>query len=320
VIISILEEMYLSAQKFLRDFATSVWTMRGVSYFHHNNNNMVHVDEIFDLLVPNLRQTNHYLRLYTLSILSSSPTKSYVVDHADIDFTQDLDEEPSNVNQSNASMQSNSVFYGTCDLTSILYRIEKLPLHIDQERKLTSYISRVEVLGRSGKLPVVYAEAAANHMLGILSLKFSPVWPAATKAFAGVVLSSSSSTALAEQLLDSLISKIESISFLGPTILASSTKMSAMPCPLLNFADFYQEIGLDSSLFKVKQLTILAQTVAVEDVAKIRYQKQVGFLNLISDAISYLGYGIHAYTDIFLPILLSICEHSETLGVCTTLL
>jgi hypothetical protein len=251
VIISILEEMYLSAQKFLRDFATSVWTMRGVSYFlksittysrllqaHHNNNNMVHVDEIFDLLVPNLRQTNHYLRLYTLSILSSSPTKSYVVDHADIDFTQDLDEEPSNVNQSNASMQSNSVFYGTCDLTSILYRIEKLPLHIDQERKLTSYISRVEVLGRSGKLPVVYAEAAANHMLRILSLKFSPVWPAATKAFAGVVLSSSSSTALAEQLLDSLISKIESISFLGPTILASSTKMSAMPCPLLNFADF----------------------------------------------------------------------------------
>jgi len=72
----------------------------------------------------------------------------------------------------------------------------------------------------------------------------------------------------------------------------------------------YQEFGLDSSLFKVKQLTLLAQTVAVEDVAKIRYQKQVGFLNLISDAISYLGYGIHAYTDIFLPILLSICEHS----------
>jgi hypothetical protein len=35
----------------------------------------------------------------------------------------------------------------------------------------------------------------------------------------------------------------------------------------------YQQFGLDSSLFKVKQLTILAQTVAVEDVAKIRYQK-----------------------------------------------
>jgi hypothetical protein len=30
----------------------------------------------------------------------------------------------------------------------------------------------------------------------------------------------------------------------------------------------YQQFGLDSSLFKVKQLAILAQTVAVEDVAK----------------------------------------------------
>jgi hypothetical protein len=35
----------------------------------------------------------------------------------------------------------------------------------------------------------------------------------------------------------------------------------------------YQEFGLHSSLFKVKQLTMLAQTLAVEDVAKIRYQK-----------------------------------------------
>ncbi len=45
----------------------------------------------------------------------------------------------------------------------------------------------------------------------------------------------------------------------------------------------YQEFGLDSSLFKVKQLTMLAQTLAEEDVAKIRYQKQVRFLNLIPD-------------------------------------
>jgi len=40
---------------------------------------------------------------------------------------------------------------------------------------------------------------------------------------------------------------------------------------------------------------------------KICYQKQVSFLNLILDTISYHRYGIHAYTDI-LPILPSICE------------
>jgi hypothetical protein len=114
---------------------------------------MVYVDEVFDALVPNLRQTNHYLRYYTLSILSSLPKKSYVVDHVDIDFTHDLDEEPSTINRPTTTAQPNSVFSGTCDLISILYSIETIPIHIDHERKLTSYINRVEVSGRSGKLP-----------------------------------------------------------------------------------------------------------------------------------------------------------------------
>ncbi len=37
------------------------------------------------------------------------------------------------------------------------------------------------------------------------------------------------------------------------------------------------------------------------------YHQQVSFLNFISDTISYLGHGIHAYTDM-LPIVPSICE------------
>ncbi len=72
----------------------------------------------------------------------------------------------------------------------------------------------------------------------------------------------------------------------------------------------YQEYGLDSSMFIVRQFAELVKAVTVQDVAKIRYQKHVGFLNLISDAISRLGYGIHTYIDIFMPILLSMCELS----------
>jgi hypothetical protein len=83
-----------------------------------------------------------------------------VVNHADIDFT----EEPS----SSLSKPGSFVFSGSCDIISTLLKIESLPIHMENERQLTSYMNRVEVLGRSGSLPVAYAEAAANHMLGLL--------------------------------------------------------------------------------------------------------------------------------------------------------
>ena len=63
-----------------------------------------------------------------------------------------------------------------------LLTIESTPANLPNERRLTSAINRVEVLGRTGKLPVAYAEAAANHMYGMLNVKFRPLWDAAVRA------------------------------------------------------------------------------------------------------------------------------------------
>ena len=143
------------------------------------------VSETFDMLNSNLRSKSHFLRLHTLQILSSFPARPYVTDHAELDFTDDLDEEPSlrpsaDLNKDGLSLS------GLCDIMSTLLQIESTQLTLHNERKITSLLRRTEVLGRTGKLPVVYAEAVANHMLGILNLKFAPVWPSAVRVMVGL--------------------------------------------------------------------------------------------------------------------------------------
>lgn len=144
-------------------------------------------NETFELLVTNLAQANHFLRLYTLQILESYPARPFVTDHADLDLTDDLEEEPShkpqldNEEESNADGSFESSLTGSCDIISMLRILESIPVALPNERKLTSHLSRVEVYARTGKLPIIYAEAVTCHMLGLLHIKFSPVWPAAVK-------------------------------------------------------------------------------------------------------------------------------------------
>ena len=152
-------------------------------------------NEMFELLAPNLAQSNHFLRLNTLEILASYPARPFVTDHADLDLTDDLDEEPSQrpqpveeeaqTNEDNSAATSLS---GSCDIMSLLRVIESTPITMPNQRKLTSQLGRVEVYARTGKLPIVYAEATALHMLGLLHVKFAPVWPAAVQVI--VALSS----------------------------------------------------------------------------------------------------------------------------------
>jgi hypothetical protein len=139
-------------------------------------------NEMFDALMPNLRSPSHCLRLHTLEILVSYPQRPFVIDHADLDLEGDLDEEPSS--QSSGAQESRMARgpSGLCDILETLLKIETVPVKFANERQLISLISRVEVLGRTGKLPVVYAEAAANCMLGIFHVKFSPMWVAAGRA------------------------------------------------------------------------------------------------------------------------------------------
>jgi hypothetical protein len=57
-----------------------------------------------------------------------------------------------------------------------------LKVSLAQEKELLSLITKVEVVARSGRLPVAYAEAACNNLLGVFHVKFAPLWPIAQKA------------------------------------------------------------------------------------------------------------------------------------------
>ena len=166
-----------------------LWALKGVSAFvaalqtvglQWNED----IDAVFELLTPNLRHHNHFRRLHTLKILSSYPKRPFVVDHADLDLSEDLDEEasaPPTPSQNKAAGPT-----GLCNVMDSLLAIESTPADLKKERYLVSEISRVGVLGRTGKLPVLYAEAAVAHLLGVLYIKFTPLWAAAVKALVGL--------------------------------------------------------------------------------------------------------------------------------------
>jgi len=164
----------------------SIWTVKSVSsivlLFQKLGISLnVDGDSVFGSLTPNLRRPSHFLRLHTLQILASLPSRPFVVDHADLDLSCDLDEEPSSGPIGGMSERRQGPT-GMCDIMKTLLKIESTPLSLDQERHIVAGISRIEVLGRTGRLPVSHAEAAGSHLLGLLHAKFAPVWPAAVKA------------------------------------------------------------------------------------------------------------------------------------------
>jgi U3 small nucleolar RNA-associated protein 20 len=179
-----------SADKLLFSSGSSLWVVRGLAAFAkllHKVDLQLNdkLDDTFDALVSNLSQPSHELRLHTLEILATYPAKNFVVDHADLDLSGDLDEEPSYrlVDIDRGTRRSP---VGKCDLIDILLQIESTKVQLTQERPLLGMVSRVEVLGRTGKLPVIYAEAAAHHLLGLFNVKFAPLWPVVEKALAAL--------------------------------------------------------------------------------------------------------------------------------------
>jgi hypothetical protein len=162
----------------------SLWAIRGVASLTRVLAKLSirldnELDKVFDALVPNLRSKCHSLRLNTLEILITYPEKYFVTDHNDLDFDGDLDEDPSfRPPEASASKKGPS---GPCDILKAMHRLETIPVKLANERSFVAAISRIEVLARTGKLPVVYVEAAANHMLGSFYVKFAPIWPVATR-------------------------------------------------------------------------------------------------------------------------------------------
>ena len=183
------------ANSLLRHRPKSVWVVRGVAAVVNTlkiadpgNKLNDHSNETFELLAPNLAESNHSLRLLSLEILEHYPMRPFITDHADLDLTDDLDEEQSQRPQAenegtnpSPDNQPETSLSGACDVISMLKHLELTPVTFDNERNLTSQLGRVEVYARTGKLPIVYAEVVAYHMLGLLHVKFAPVWPAAVK-------------------------------------------------------------------------------------------------------------------------------------------
>ena len=201
-----------ATEKLLLSSPTSHWTLRSTAAFVEALQivDLVLEDKnaAFDSLIPNLRSASHFRRLYSLRILGSLPKKPFVTDHADLDLADDLDEEPNEYAAKNGPAKGAVVRSGLCDMLDTLTSIESINIEFHNERQLLSLISRVEVLGRTTKLPVVYTEAAANYMLGILYIKFSPIWTNAVRAF--VSLAAGQDAALVWSPLSGQLSKLMS--------------------------------------------------------------------------------------------------------------
>jgi hypothetical protein len=180
------------ANTLLFAYPKSCWVIRGVAAFVTSlsaidSGSLLNdrSNETFELLSPNLAEPDHFIRLYTLQILDSYPKRPFVTDHADLDFTDDLEEGPSSnariTEESNDNAASKSELEGPCDIISVMKALECIPIAFANERKLTTQISRVEVYANTGKLPALYAESTVCHMLGLLHVKFAPIWPAAIR-------------------------------------------------------------------------------------------------------------------------------------------
>lgn len=138
------------------------------------------VDTFFELLSYNLCHQNHFIRRHSLFILKSFPKLPFVVDHADLVVQDDLDEE---VDSSAAVRREGVALNGLCDALDLLYEIETTLPNLSNERRISFLLNSIGVLAETGRLPVLYVEVLANHLLGILSIRFSPLWSASVKAF-----------------------------------------------------------------------------------------------------------------------------------------
>lgn len=144
-------------------------------------------NKTFDSLTSNLKASNHFLRLHTLRLLNTFPQRPFVTNFDDIDLSGDLDEKDyQQKGMRPTPNQGASSLSGMCDILETMLQIETTQIGLDNERKLTGAINRVEMLGRTGKLPALYAEAAVNYMFGVMNIKFQPLWTPAVRSIAAL--------------------------------------------------------------------------------------------------------------------------------------
>lgn len=190
VVLRAVEKILPIANAHVQHTPCSLWAVRAFAMIVNVSRRLdiemvANTEDLIEALSENLCSPNHFLRLHTLRILASLPQLPFITNQSNLDLSGDFDEEPDSTR--NITVESKNVFSGKCDLMTTLSLIESTTLSIQEEKRLVSLISRVEVLGRSCRLPAAYAEAATNHLLGLLHVKFSPVWSAAVRALSALV-------------------------------------------------------------------------------------------------------------------------------------
>jgi hypothetical protein len=246
-----------NAERLLFADAKSVWALRGVASVLRLLKRFeisfdYAPDEVFEALMPNLRSPNHFLRLYSLEILVCLPKKAFVTDHADLDLDGDLDEEAGHPRSDPISIRSGPT--GICDLIDTMLKLERLPVCLADERVLVSTASKVETLGRTGKLPVIYAEAAANHMLGLFHVKFSPLWDVASRSLLALV---ESHEKIVWPCLETELAAVMKYALTTLSDNDSATETRCMSSSLLHHAacvNWQESSGKDVSVFMASSL------------------------------------------------------------------
>jgi U3 small nucleolar RNA-associated protein 20 len=171
------------AARHLEANGSSLWAIKSCALYaqqlHEMTGKMVIDDsnKVFDILVSNLSRSSHFLRLHCLEILLLYPDKPFVSDHAELDLTGDLDEEPSTVPHLQESPKRSSLS-GVCRVLHTLLEVEQMIPDFQNERRLNSLLSAIDVQARSGKMPIPYVEATIAQLLGLFHVRFSPLWPA----------------------------------------------------------------------------------------------------------------------------------------------
>lgn len=171
----------------------SLWALKGVASFTSALQQVGlplswNINPLFECLVPSLQDSCHFRRIHALQILSSFPKRPFVINHSDLDFGDELDEEPPVTFAKMHEKMSVKGPTGPCDIINILKEIESTQMDMSNERYILSLISRVAVLGRTGKMPAMYALAAASHLVGMFNIKFAPIWNGSITALAALTL------------------------------------------------------------------------------------------------------------------------------------
>ena len=136
---------------------------------------------LFDALGELLSTASYWLRLGYLRLLQYLPSPSQLSGPDTLATTN----EPKKSGTHDA--EEHKRIADTTNITDIFLEIVKTPLQVSTQRQLSLLLGNIEVIVRSGKLPVQYQRIVCSFCLGLLHIKFSSIWADATtvlKSFA----------------------------------------------------------------------------------------------------------------------------------------